>query len=74
MTEFIVAEVSKNWHRNQPDPERRPFLSELFEEAIEANRQRGYLLFQFSFHQVMIGPDAMTETIIVVFRRAKEAA
>lgn len=70
MTEFIVAEVSKNWLRNLDSP---GFLSERFEEVIEVNRQRGYLLYQFALNQVMVSADEMTETIIAVFRRAEEA-
>lgn len=71
MTEFIVAEVSKNWHRDLPPADPETFLCNLFEEVIEENRKRGYLLHQFALTQVMIDPDAMTETIIAVFRRVE---
>lgn len=67
MTEFIVAEVSKNWRRERE--ESADLLSERFEHVIEVNRQRGYLLHQFALNQVMVSADEMTETIIAVFRR-----
>ena len=67
MTEFIVAEVSKNWYRGQAMGGR--LLAQQFEDVIEFNRQRGYRLYQFALHQVVVSPDEMNETIIAVFRR-----
>jgi|GEM_PF-6073079 len=66
-SEFIVAEVSKNWHREREPA--GPLLCQHFEEVIEVNQQRGYLLYQFALNQVMVSPDEMNETIIAVFRR-----
>jgi len=70
MSEFIVAEVSKNWHRDRNSTD--GLLCEQFEEVIEVNRQRGYLLHQFALSQVMVSPDELTETIIAVFRRVED--
>jgi hypothetical protein len=65
--EFIVAEVSKNWHLGYSDS---PVLvSQLFEGVIETNRKRGYILHTFSLSQLMTGPEEMNETIIAVFRK-----
>lgn len=67
MTEFIVAEISKNWERTVIDD--RKLISEAFEEAIEVNLHRGYTLHQFQLHRIMTGPDSMNETIIAVFKK-----
>jgi len=69
-SEFIVAEVSKNWHREREPA--GPVLCQWFEEVIAVNRQRGYVLHQFALSQVMVSPDEMTETIIAVFRREQQ--
>jgi len=69
MQEFIVAEVSKNWYEpHQPDPDNR-ILAQRFEEIINVNLVRGYALHSFQLHRLMVGPKAMNETIIAVFRR-----
>jgi hypothetical protein len=65
--EYVVAEVNKNW----PDPAAGPqFLCRKFEEVIEHNWRRGYLLHSFQLHRLMTSRDTMSETIIAVFRRA----
>ena len=63
--EFIVAEVSKNWPEESPG-----LLSERFEEVIETNRLRGYVLHTFALDRTPSPQgDALNETIIAVFRR-----
>lgn len=69
VTQFIVAEVSKNWDRGMsPEP---AMLCEKFEEVIEFNRCRGYRLYSFQLHRLVTGPGAMNETIIAVFERGQ---
>jgi hypothetical protein len=66
-TQFIVAEVSKNWidgHSLTP-----MLIAESFERVIETNRQRGYRLLTFSLHRLMVGENEMNETIVAVFER-----
>lgn len=70
--EFIVAEVSKNWqghHGTYVPYTDGPLISNLFEQIIEVNRQRGYELHTFQFHRFMLAPDEMNESIIAVFKR-----
>jgi hypothetical protein len=64
---FIVAEISKNWNR---DNWQGPILAQLFEDVIDTNRGRGYLLHSFQLHRLAT-PDGcgMNETIIAVFER-----
>ena len=64
MTPFIVAEVSTNWVNGQGTP-----IAHRFEEVIEFNRQRGYVLHSFQFHQMTLGPDTLIETIVAVFQQ-----
>lgn len=76
MKEFIVAEVSKNW----PDPEfvgddPTQVLCGKFEEVIEFNWKRGYVIHSFQFSQATYtedGKTAMVETVIAVFRRSPD--
>jgi hypothetical protein len=66
--DYIVAEVSKNWGPDSPPPTPFTNICGLFEQLIEHNRKRGYVLHQFSLHRLMTGPEHMNETIIAVFR------
>ena len=71
MPNFIVAEISKNWHRKErigwePDID-GPLICHLFEKVIAVNLDRGYRLHSFSLSQHQDGPDTMIETIIAVF-------
>lgn len=79
-SEFIVAEVTKNW----PGPAFRPdsptggVIANQFERAIEFNRRRGYELHSWQLHRMMVpNPDTrvhlltMNETIVAVFRRVR---
>lgn len=69
--EFIVAEISKNWRRNAELPaSSTQIIAGMFEDVIEHNRQRGYLLHSFQLHRLLTSLDEMNETIIAVFRRA----
>lgn len=68
MTEFIVAEISKNW----PDPAAqtpKDYLCGQFEEVIEANRRRGYELHSWSFNRIILPGAVLNETVVAVFRR-----
>jgi hypothetical protein len=69
-TQFIVAEISKNW---QDGREMQPsgLIARQFEEVIEANRQRGYRLHSFTLHRLLTGPSEMNETIVAVFERVR---
>lgn len=69
--EFIVAEVSTNWPKAWPVPQRE-HLGSKFEEVIEHNRQRGYRLHSFQVSQVITAPEQMTETIIAVFQKVPQ--
>jgi len=73
MTEFIVAEISKNWTLENAGGEFTPddFIRAKFEEVIEFNRRRGYLLYTFQFHRLMTSPTNLNETIIAVFGKAE---
>lgn len=82
MTEFIVAEVSKNWWQADAEPNaaaadardqtRLDLLSRKFEHVIETNRRRGYLLHSFQLHRLYVPtPEPhISETIVAVFQRA----
>lgn len=71
-TEFIVAEVSKNWTDGTPHGG-PALISQQFEQVIEVNRQRGYVLHSWQTHRMLTGPRTMNETIIAVFRRVEQA-
>lgn len=64
MDRFIVAEISKNWHRNAVDQQ---FVSREFEKVINANFKIGYRLHSFEVNRIVTDPDRMNETIIAVF-------
>jgi hypothetical protein len=66
---FIVAEVSKNWRAGK-EVSPTGTLSSQFEEVINVNHGRGYVLHSFALHRVMAAKDEMNETIIAVFRLA----
>jgi hypothetical protein len=73
---FIVAEISKNWIDGRPVNGDPRVLAELFERVIDVNRLRGYRLYAFQLHRVMVregddlhAPD-LNETIIAVFEKA----
>lgn len=61
----IVAEVSKNY----PQRDNPLALCQMFEQAIEHNRRRGYRLRDWQLSRV-VGGDYINETIIAVFERA----
>ena len=61
----IVAEVSKNY----PQGGNPLALSQMFEQAIEHNRRRGYRLRDWQLSRV-VGGDYINETIVAVFERA----
>lgn len=64
----IVAEMTRNWFGLER-PEH--LLSEVFEEAIEVNRLRGYKLEDWRLSQVPTFKDGIhgiSETIVAVFR------
>lgn len=71
MTQFIVAEVTKNWAGewvgDPPPPE--DCLCGRFEKVIEVNRRRGYRLHSFTMHRLMTGPETMNESIVAVFEK-----
>lgn len=62
--EFIVAEISKTWTECGTPAK---LLSQMFEEVIATNLERGYVLYSFSHSQVA-QPGVQQETIIAVFR------
>lgn len=76
---YIVAELSTNWrdgwavdvdglHRTAQAlraADQTP-LSVKFEQVINLNRQRGYLLSTFQLHRMMVD-EILNETIIAVF-------
>lgn len=66
----IVAEISKSWkvYRNTGEVERNELLlCQLFEQVIEVNAGRGYVLESWNISQVMT-PSELVETIIAVFK------
>lgn len=63
--EFIVAEITTTWARGGPGP---VLISKKFEDVIERNMQRGYVLYSFSHSQVL-SVHEQQETIIAVFRK-----
>ena len=68
MTQFIVAEISKNW-RDGSELVQNGLACQLFERCIEHNRLRGYRLHSFQLHRMMTGDRELNETIIAVFER-----
>ena len=70
MDNWIVAEVNeKNWPE-EGQPYQGMLLSQLFEDVINVNAARGYLLHSFQLCRVF-GPreGLISETIIAVFQR-----
>lgn len=65
MDKFIVAEVSKSWKANDPVSNT---LGQQFEEIINVNLSRGYILSDWKLGQVCNG-DVFTETIIAIFEK-----
>jgi hypothetical protein len=65
-TEYIVAEITKNWSDGQPVTPGT--VSQEFERIIELNRRRGYTLYKFSLAVTPLRGGMLTETIIAVFR------
>lgn len=73
MPEFIVGEISKNWREGLPvNGDLRP-IAALFEILIARNHARGYYLYSFQLHRLMVADDEMNETIVAVFRMASPA-
>lgn len=68
---FIVAEISKNWIAGRSASPL--LLAQQFEIAINHNAARGYRLLSFELHRLIVGPDAMNETIVAVFERLPSA-
>jgi hypothetical protein len=64
---WIVAEVNKNWHDGQSDTVW--LLSQLFEQLINTNWERGYQPSSWQIHRVMVSELEMSETIIAIFER-----
>ena len=74
MSEWIVAEVTKNWFGlTNVVPPSEELLCGKFEDVVNHNWGRGYVLHSFQLHQVMISPAEMVETIIAVFQRRRPA-
>ena len=69
MTPYIVAEISKNWEDGTPMDGSPLTIAGLFEGLIEHNRMRGYQLYTFQLHRLMVNSQQMNETIIAVFAR-----
>lgn len=67
---FIVAELSKNWVRNEPFVDTK-LITQQFEQVINHNHERGYRLHSFTLHRLIIGDDEMNETIVAVFEKEK---
>jgi hypothetical protein len=65
MQKFIVAEISKNWDMTNYDS---TLISQLFEDVINTNYERGYILKDFRINSVE-GQKGLNETIIAVFER-----
>lgn len=71
--EFIVGEVSSNWQAGRMigQPVRK-----MFEDMLEGNLRRGYLLHSFQVSRIWLQhgpasePPVLNETIFAVFRRA----
>ncbi len=62
---YIVAEVTKNWTSKSNDSN---IISQKFEEVIQVNLERGYVLQDWKFTTVVFPQtQAITETIIAVF-------
>lgn len=69
MSEFIVAEITKNWEDGIPIVD--DLLSHRFEKVLNTNLNRGYELHDWKFSSV-IHNGVLTETIIAVFKKSKE--
>jgi hypothetical protein len=63
--EYIVAEITKNWRDGRP--ETPGLISRDFEQVIEVNRRRGYVLHKMTLSQYSPAPGELIETIIAVF-------
>jgi len=72
MTQFIVAEVSKNWIDGGEATPGTGLLAEQFERIIELNRRRGYQLHSFQMHRMFFTPGTLNETVIAVFEKIKK--
>lgn len=68
MSEFIVAEITKNWKKEFPVND---LLSQQFEKVINTNLNRGYELYEWRITSI-IHNEVLTETIIAVFKKIKE--
>ena len=66
--EFIVAEISKSYVEGLEIS--KGLLCEKFENVIDVNLQRGYLLQSWQLNRVLDGT-TLNETIIAVFRKMK---
>ncbi len=64
---FIVAEVTKNWTKETPVSD---LLSQQFEMVINVNAERGYKLIDWKINQVF-NDGLLTETIIAIFEKEK---
>lgn len=67
---FIVAEISKTWHREDVQPA-EGWIARLFEQVIEVNLCRGYRLLTFQLDRCVINADELNETIVAVFERTR---
>lgn len=61
---YIVSEISKNWRRDQDGEP----ISMLFADVLEHNAAKGYVMVEFRFDRVVLSPDEINETLIVVFQ------
>lgn len=68
-TEYIVAEVSKNWPELAGEDDYPRFISQRFEHVIEVNRQKGYRLDSWHLNRIPHLDGGANETIVAVFRR-----
>jgi len=69
---FIVAEVSKNWHRGVP--ETPGLVSQALERVIQVNLLRGYRLHSFTLNRLMVSDCELNETIVAVFEAIDDEA
>jgi len=69
---FIVAEVSKNWHRGVP--ETPGLVSQALERVIQVNLLRGYRLHSFTLNRLVVSDCELNETIVAVFEAIDDAA
>lgn len=66
--QFIVAEISQNWQGGRAIADTPPICAQ-FETIIATNLKRGYKLYQFQLHRLMVDEERLNETIIAVFER-----